>query len=393
MLLLLLACTVDPSDDDAPAVDSADDSADDTAACELPADVPPEKYAGEDPRPARWLDGRVTWTLDFDAEAEATGYRDCTYTRVYPTFVEVTDEGWLCPTCTLQVQGTAVMTEGYDDCYLQIDDGEAERTEQLGLGLVDGALHLFRAGSDNVTLGDAGAVVGDEAAFEAAWESEGTLETGGGLLLSASGAFTAGVSEEETVDDPARPRAEPYACGWPLMSPGGPVTDWTIHDGGVLPNGRFEDACGEGVDLWDFRGRYVVIDASSPDCGPCQAMAALGEAFKAQMAEECLPVELLTLLNAGLRAVNLPAEPAVVDAWVETFGLTSPVLADRGWGYALMPPYLRPGESGMSLPSVIVVAPDGTVIGGGSGFYDDPEVEALDGWEPYAAIIRAHAGR
>lgn len=356
--------------------------------CEAAPTDPPARFEGDPPRPARTLSGTVTWTLDFDADAEHLGYVDCDYTREYAEMVEVTDEGWTCPDCRWIVQGSATMTEGYEDCYLQIDGDDAVRGEQLGVGEVDGEDHFFRAGNENVELTDTESVVVDDTDFEVAWVSEGELDAGGRVTLSARGRFTASTSATEMVEDPRVPREEPYACGWPTMNPGGPVERWVIAEGEVLPNARLMDACTEQVDLWDFRGRYLVIDAASPNCGPCQAMAEGAEAFKAQMEAECLHVELITLLNASLSAVNLPADGLTLVAWKQEFGLSSPVLADEGYAYALFPDYLQPGETGMSLPSTVVVAPDGTVIGGMTGYSED-----AGGWEPFATMIRAHAGR
>lgn len=356
--------------------------------CEPVSEEPPERFQGDEPRPARTLSGSVTWTVDFDADAEALGYVDCQYTRDYAELVEVVDEGWVCPSCRWMVAGEAEMTAGYQECYLQLDSADAVRVEQLGVGSVGGVDHFFRSGNDNVELADTESVVVDEADFDVAWESEGELGDGGSATLSATGHFTQATSESVLVEDPRAPHTEPYACGWPLMNPGGPVESWAIVDGGVLPNARLMDACTERVDLWDFRGRYLVIDASSPNCGPCQAMAEGAEAFKAQMEAECLHVELVTLLNQELSAVNLPADGLTLVAWKQEFGLSSPVLADKGYGYALFPDYLSPGETGMSLPSTVVVGPDGRVIGGATGFSVD-----AGGWEVFGQMIREHAGR
>jgi hypothetical protein len=89
----------------------------------------------------------------------------------------------------------------------------------------------------------------------------------------------------------------------------------------------------------------------------------------------------LTLLNASLSAINMPAEPDVLQDWAETFGLSSPVLADQGAAYALFPDYLGI-EEGMSYPAVILVDPDGAVLSGATGFGDWTEFETflLDDW-------------
>jgi hypothetical protein len=398
LLLLALACSPDSKDTapidtvDTQVLDTADTDGDDTGgetdtdtepgpSC---AEVPPPpdtKDTGDEPRAAATLTGTVTWTLGFDDEAEALGFVDCMYTRAY-TQTEVGDQGYICPECSLITTGSAVMTEGYEDCYLQISSSEADRVEHLGLGEVEGETHLFRAGNENVSLADMGAIVGDAGAFAVAWEDETPLEEGGSMILAASGELTVAESPDVLLADVTGARTEPYACGWTLNNPGGPNSAWTVANGERFPNVRLDDQCGDSVDLWDFLGHYLVIDSSAPDCGPCQAMAEGAEAFKARMEAECAPVEMITLLNESLGAINKPAAPDVLLDWAETFGLTSPVLADKGAGYALFPDYLGI-ESGMSYPAVILVDPDGNVLYGSTGFGDWAEFEAvlLADWE------------
>lgn len=377
MLLLLAACATDPA--------SGDDTAT-PAVCEPVEDLPVEKYAGDPPRAARTLSGVVVTTLEFDAEAEALGFVDCSYTREWALLPEITDQGWLCPDCAWLTKGEGEVIEGYADCYGQISESDAIRVEHLGFAAGDDGLHLWRSGYENVPLADTGAAVNAAALdagepVEVAWSDEGELEDGGVVTLSAAGTLTAGTSDTLTVADPAQPRTEPYTCGWPLQSPGGPVESWVPTTGEVFPNVRLLDQCGEQVDLWDFRGRYVIIDAASPDCGPCNAMAATAEAFKAEMAARCIPVETITVLNESLSAVNKPADAATVRAWIEAYGITSPVLADEGVGYDLIAPYVSGGD-GVSLPSALVIAPDGRLLGGDHGYSDDS-----GGWDRYAAFI------
>lgn len=372
------------SDGDSPG--GTTDCVDDSGVCELVVEGPDSKDTGDGPRLAYTLTGSVTWSLDFDADAEALGFVDCDYTRTYDG-VEITDQPYLCPDCTLLVSSTATMTEGYEDCYLQIDDGDQARPELIGTGLVDGADHFFRSGVENVSLGDMGELSGDvSSGYTVAWESESSLTDGGVMVLSATGSFSRSQSDSVMVDDITGARTEPYACGWPLNSPGGASPTFTVSTGAIFPNARLEDQCGEMVDLWDFRGYYLVIDASATDCGPCQAMAGDAEAFKARMEEACLPVELITILSESLSAVNQPADLATRQEWADYFGLTSPVLGDRGFGYALLPDYFGNTE-GMSFPSIVVVDPEGYVLYGDEGYSSEITFDSIED------VIRAHAGR
>jgi len=356
---------------DPPEPDSAEDSALDTGECAWIEAVAGEKDTGSGPRTARTLTGSVEWHVDFDAAAEAAGYSDCSYSRDYNAMIEHTDLAYLCPDCTLITQGLAEMSADDDACYTQISSTEGTRVEQLGLvESEDGTVTLYRGGKENITLAEAG----DWADGATVWTDSATLDDGAVFDLAAAASLQLGESAA-TVDDPAGARTEPYACGWPLFSPGGLSQSYTAAVGDTLPNARLTDQCGEGVDLWDFRGRFVVIDASSPNCGPCQEMAGKAEAFKAEMEDLCIDVELVTLLNASLSEVNLPADPDTVAEWVSAFGLTSPVLADRGFAYAVLAPATRP-EGGMSLPTIAVLDPDGKVIyldtgfGETSGYFD-----------------------
>lgn len=395
-MLVLLACVVDspgpgkghsdPTTDsatDAP-TDTSTGSTTDTATTTCPEVAPPvSRTPGASPRPARALDGEVTWTVGFNDAGHRAGYRDCSYTRTYTAFAETLDLGWLCPSCDFLARGTAVMTRGHESCYAQISGSEAERVEQLGIATVGGERRLFRSGTENLILADVGAITG-EGTLSVAWRDAGALDYRVQFSLQASGTLT--LSETSAVlDDPQDPREEPYACSWPLDNPGGANGSFELQTGATFPNFRLEDACGERFSLWDLRGRYLVLDASSPDCGPCQAMAAAAPAFEAEMAAECLPVATVTLLNERLSAINGTASAEVRADWAATFGLVGPVLGDEGFGYARMAPYIGT-EGGMSLPTWAIVAPDGRLVAGGSGYSD-----ASGGWTEIADLIRADA--
>ncbi len=394
MTILLLACVqldasadLDaPSDDDAADTDTAANDSGDTGDSRPwidPVDpVCPDDavFDIEPDRAARVIAGTITWSIDFDAAAEAGGYADCTYTRVYEELVEDNVHDWLCPECEWLTTGNSLIVDGYDDCYMQIDSYDAEHLEHFGFAPVGVETHLFRAGKPWVRARDL-ATVEPAAEFAVGWSDEGTMDADGAtFLLTAEGTLTMAESADVVLTDPRIARSAAYACGeWPLCSPGGDVPTWTLTTGEIFPNVRLRDQCDESVDIWDFAGRWLVIEASSPDCGPCQAMADASEAWRADMESRGYNVEVITLLNASLSSINLPADLAARQDWAETFDETGPVLADQGFGYATMPAYLGK-ESGMSFPSVIVVGPDLKVRGGHSGYSQNEgfaDIEAL----------------
>ncbi len=412
LIFALAACTTHTPDSADPATDTADtadtgaDSAADTAAdsgdsgdsgedtdtydLDDPVCPEPSGYLGVPPRPARTLSGVGVWTLDFDATAEAAGYTDCGYRREYESLVEPSGHTWQCPECTLLTGGDATVVEGFEDCFSLISSSDATRTEHLGVGPVDGEPHLFRTGGANLALGDMGAVGGTGTAddpYQGGWTDDGTLTEGGTFVLSASLTLTEGESTT-WLEDPLVPRSEDYACGWSTCSPGGP-SPTALETGALLPNERFTDVCGEEYELWDAWGRYVVLDASSPDCGPCQVMAEYEEAWVEEMAARGITVLWVTLLNASLGDVNLPADADTLTAWTEAFGGSGPVVADEGYGYALFPAYLGDTDGGMSFPTVVVVSPDMEVLGADAGFA--PEESGGTGFSAIEDLILADA--
>jgi hypothetical protein len=369
--------------------DTSDDTADDV---DIPAPVCPEDagYVGEEPHLARTLAGEGDWWLDFDEEAEANGYVDCGYHRVWGETIEREGHAWQCPDCDWFTIGDGEVTEGYDDCTTLISGAEALRTEHLGLGTVDGALHLWRTGSENLALSDMGELTGagtpgDPWIFSFGDEGEFT-DGSGTFTLAATGSIVFGETSDTWVADVNVPREEPYTGGWPQCNPGGEPTDYLLVDGDVLPNARLVDQHGEAVDLWDFWGRYLVVDSSSPDCGPCIELSRHEDGWVEAMADDGVEVAWVTLLNASLGAVNLPADAETVSDWVRGSGSDAAVLADEGFGYTVLRDYIG-GDGGMSYPTMVVVSPDMTVIGYDQGF--GAKEGGGDGFDPIETLIRA----
>ncbi|HNH45739.1 MAG TPA: redoxin domain-containing protein [Myxococcota bacterium] len=396
LIFLLVACTgQEPAKDSTKESQPVEDSGGDSGATDSPGESVPLDTGACDPGEGAEgqllvgdIQGRVVWTVDFDAAAEATGKTDCTYTRVYSGRQRI-DRDYLCPDCTWMGQATAEMTVGYEDCYLQIDDAPQIKEEMLGLAEVEGSLHLMRSGSVNVTPRDLAPIEGDTSDFQFTSSSTSELDSGGQATLTLNGGFLIR-KDCFYADDPTLPLTEPSACGWARNNPGGPVDSYVLVDGGIFPNVRLEDQCEGEVDLWDFRGSYLIVDMAATNCGPCQQMAGAAEAFKVKAEEAGLDVELVTLLADSLSTVNVPADLATRQLWADTYGLSSPVLGDEGFAYALFPPYFDDGSAGY--PTSAVIAPDGRLLGMIGGFgvrLDDQGNVVGNTFDDMAALIEA----
>ncbi len=329
------------------------------------------------------LSAEVTWSLSFDEEAAAAGYADCAYSRTFEG-EQVLDSDFLCPECDLIVRGTAVMTEGAD-CYEAVFGSvEEERVEWWGVG-ADGT--LYRTGRDQGRLGDLTVLEtlsGDGTSVPVGWDSTYDLDSGGTMTLAATGTLAWWTDPDLLLDDPWAPRAEPYACGWECEDPGDLELDYTLAVGDVVPNVRLRDACGEQVDLWDFYGSWLVLDSSQSDCGPCRSMAEAEPEFVNRMRAQGIPVRVITLMGNGISdSWSTPSEELVAE-WIDTYGLTDPVLADRGYATALFPDFIEAttGES-YGFPVWLIVDPEMRLVMGNVGYssWDAMEAVILDGVE------------
>jgi hypothetical protein len=109
------------------------------------------------------------------------------------------------------------------------------------------------------------------------------------------------------------------------------------------------------------------------DCPPCQSMAAGEEQFIANMAAQGIDVKVITLLAPSLSDVIGNTTTQMLDTWKNNYGLTSPVLADRGWGLSMFIPAI--GEEA-GYPSWTLVDPNLVVMDFGTGFGTFADFEA-----------------
>jgi hypothetical protein len=387
LALLTLGCEGESGDDDAADDDVADDDAGDDDVSD--DDVGDDDVADDDAEPsvqAHEITGEITWSLEFDAVAQAAGFDDCQYHRSYGG-VQFIDQPYLCPGCTRQFAGEAEMTSGYDTCYQPVFGGDQVRTEYWGLAwpAVDGGdAAFFRGASENLSIRELTVAdgVSMDQPFELAWTSEYALtdlgvQADGSVTLSAAG--TATVSEQPGVllVDPYELRTEPYECGWPLGNPGDLQTDFVLAEDAIFPTAALEDECGERVNLWDFYGSYLVLDSTQPDCGYCLVMADEAPAFLDDMADAGIAVEFVSLLGEGLS--NVVGEPtqAAFEDYIEDHGHGGPLVKDRGFGYAMFKPWWDEMGEDLGYPTWAVVRPDMTLLTVGKGFQSWDEIEVL----------------
>jgi hypothetical protein len=354
LLALLVACGPTP------AVTEDTDAGDDT-------DVPEAESF-------QTLAGSATWNLQFDADAQAAGLSECTYTRTYSGGFEDRSAPWLCPECDIMYK-VNVTLEGVD-CFAQVASGEVPPIEWVGYG----ESSYFRTYFENARLSPQGTMVSAEDGFQVSNETEWYEHTEGGTFrFTITGSFEIGSAEGDAYHGFAPP-AE-HSCGWPTTSKELVLGKGPIAVGEPLPDGLFLDVCGEGVRLHDFEGKYLVIDVSAMDCPPCRAMADQHEDFSAAMIAAGIDAEAITLLAPALDDVLGPTETFHLQEWIDSYELHSPVLADRGYGYWVLGEAL--GDE-FGYPAWTVVAPDLEVLEIWKGF---------GGWEDIEGIITEHAGQ
>jgi len=313
------------------------------------------------------LDATLTWAVDFDAEAEAAGRVDCSYSRVYEGELDLSSP-WQCPDCDQMFRAEVGMPEPERACFAQISEAPPGPLEWLGLD-ADGT--WYRA-PENYALEVQGVATPDDDGLAVSYETDWKplYDGAGEYRLTVTGQALPGMGP----GDPWHGYfpAETYTCGW-IDRDAPPYTGpWTLTEGARLPDGTFHDRCDEAVRLHDFAGRWLIIDISAMDCGPCQNAAFEAEDFLASLD---VPVTQITLLAPTLEYPIRTTTSAELDAWVDAFDIEQPVLADRGWGYRMGVDHF---QERFGYPTIIVVGPDLIVREAWVGF---------TGWDLVADVI------
>lgn len=311
--------------------------------------------------------GDVTWTVTFDDVAKAAGATDCTYTRHYEA-VEDESAKWYCPSCEVILHSTVEMTQGLDDCFSQVSpDAAPAESEWIGYGngVYYRGLGIRMSEQGTIDLnGSTGTITHAVTMLDA--------PVGGTMEFAISGNLTFGSEDGDPMNGFNTPAT--YTCGWPKADPPAYTGNYTIAIGQTLPDGLFKDKCDETVRLHDLKGAYLVVEMGARDCPPCQAMAGQEEAFIADMAAQGITVYVVTLLGRSLSDPLGETTTTMLNTWTNNYELTSPILADRGWGLTM---FLDVFGADTGYPSMAIVDPDLKVIDVQNGFGSFAEIEAL----------------
>lgn len=359
-LALLLACNPKPEETPIP---------EDSEVVELTDDA----YAAT-------LTGTFDWTME-------TRGQECTFSFDYEGARQI-DWPWLCASCDLLFFGTATLTDG-EDCrsaYNDLEHGDetASWPQVIGLDTANGSVWLSPEVREVNFEAQAGLTIAE--GTEIVMDTPETATFGGGSRsYKITGSLRYELDRSTVLPDPFPPRNEPYACGWPQNNPGDLPLDYATNVGETFPNVRLPDQCGDEVDIWDFTGSYLLIEVAQLDCGVCQLMAEDEAEWVSSMRAEGIDVHVITLMGKTLSDAKLTPSPERVQDWIDTYGLTDPVLADKGVGPALFSYFLAEyAQSVLGSPSMVLVNPEMTIFDGTVGF---------DSWDDLTERFRAEAAR
>jgi hypothetical protein len=309
--------------------------------------------------------GDATWTVTFDATAQAAGATNCAYTRHYQGSQDESAP-WLCPQCEITFRAAVELVAGAQDCYPQVSDVPSPPEEWLGYG--GGRWWRGKGGpatEQGTATPDADGVLWANSALDQAAPAGGTLS------FDVAGEFVLGDEQGDPMNGWVV--APTYDCGWPKADPPAYQGDYLLASGSMVPDGIFKDSCQQVVRLHDFQGGYLLINMSAVNCPACRSMADTEEQFIADMAAQGIQVWVITLLAPSLEDPLGATTKTMIDAWISSFGLSAPVLGDRGWGLSMFIPALADTTA---YPGWIIADPNLQVLDFGVGFTSYAEIEA-----------------
>jgi thiol-disulfide isomerase/thioredoxin len=138
---------------------------------------------------------------------------------------------------------------------------------------------------------------------------------------------------------------------WPSSSPPTGIEGEGFEVGDTPFDFRLKDQFEDTLSLWQLSGYTIVMDVSTIWCAPCQEIAADAEETYLEYLEKFDGKFIyLTILPENLEGDNPELED--LNLWADTFGLTSPVVADpdKTYTYDLV--------SDGTYPKLLVISPE-----------------------------------
>jgi hypothetical protein len=308
---------------------------------------------GGEPQTRMTISGDATWTVTFDAEAQAQGATNCEYTRHYEG-VQDQSRPWVCPECEVIFRATVTMPVGLNDCYTQVSEYEPEEEEWVGYG--NGTWYRsygIGASGQGTAAVAAGAVTYTNEVKDLAADVIGV----GKMEFSVAGTFTTGQEDGDPHHGWVAPAT--YACTWDKADPPAYAGPYTLEMGATLPDGVFRDACDEPYRIHDAKGAYILLIMSAMNCSICRSMATDEPGFIEDMKAAGIDVRTITLMAPSLEDPFGDTSKAQLEFWRDNYSITTPILADRGLGASLFLPIY---EDQTGYPSWVVADPDLKVL-------------------------------
>ena len=311
--------------------------------------------------PRALTSGTRTYDFDFGAEAEANGYSDCSFTYEYTNGKEDRTLSHLCPDCDAVFEVNVDLVDG-QACHDIFFYTGVPAKQWIGWN-ADTVFHGF---DKHYQLWDEGEATHSTDAVSGSYNyTDPTGESGFTYELTSSYAYTYDASVDPWGDYAPLEANAKTECGWPRSGAENYTGDGILAVGEVLPDATLVDICDDGIRLHDFKGKYTVFMGKASDCPPCQSMAQGEPGFVDSMSAAGVDVNAVTIFTPSLSDPLGHSPDFLINGWVDTFDLHSPVLADRGYAYWVF------GEAGgpqSGFPYWVLVDPDMNVLDFGSGY-------------------------
>jgi hypothetical protein len=293
--------------------------------------------------------------------------------------VEDASTPWLCPTCTIMYRFP-----------FQLTDGSACLTPILGQLPPDGWIGWSADNKLYVGFGEGfGSLIAGSVAVSAK-TVQATISVDNADITRA-GTSQLTVGEKAGDREQGWTRSASYRCGWPRTNPPPYTGSYAAAAGNPLPDAVLEDQCGDKVRMHDLLGRYLVLAANQTGpktCGPCTGASQGQAAFEADIKGLGIDTLVVSLLVPDYTLSVLTPAQSDLQSWASANQVKGVALADRGYGTAVVGIVATHNDlTTFGYPSFVVVAPDGTVLTGTTGF------TANMTWTDLETQIKTHAGK